>query len=126
MNIFVAKLNRSTKAEDLTKVFSAFGEVISSKIIYDRITGSSKGYGFVEMANPEEAEKAIQELNESTLNESVIVVKKAHPREDRQPQDKQSGHRIEKRPLKPDITKDDEKDQLDADKSSATNVDKDI
>ncbi len=83
MNIFVAKLNRKTTAEDLALLFGTYGEVLSSKIINDKSTGLSKGYGFVEMADDEAAELAIQHLNETTYQEAVIVVKPALPREER-------------------------------------------
>ena len=86
MNIFVAKLSRNTTADDLIRLFEPFGEVVSAKVIVDRVTGNSKGYGFVEMASEEEGEKAIAGLNETTYQEAVIVIKKAHPREERPPQ----------------------------------------
>lgn len=79
MNLFVAKLSPSTTSDDLEKIFSAFGEVTSAKIIIDRETQNSKGYGFVEMPNDEEAEKAIAELNETELDGKQIVVKQANP-----------------------------------------------
>jgi len=79
MNLFVAKLSPSTTGDDLEKLFSTYGEVSSAKIIVDRDTQSSKGYGFVEMPNDEEAEKAIAELNESELDGKEIVVKQANP-----------------------------------------------
>ncbi len=79
MNLFVAKLSPSTTSDDLEKTFSAFGEVASAKIIIDRDTQNSKGYGFVEMPNDEEAEKAIADLNESELDGNQIVVKQANP-----------------------------------------------
>lgn len=86
MNIFIAKLSRNTTADDLIKLFEPFGEVVTAKIIIDRMTGASKGYGFVEMAEEEAGDQAISSLNETTFMESEIVVKKAHPREERTPQ----------------------------------------
>lgn len=83
MNIFVAKLNYDTREEDLRYAFEEFGEVSSAKIIMDKFTGRSKGFGFVEMPNDEEAMNAIDELNDSELDGRRIVVKKARPREDR-------------------------------------------
>jgi len=80
MNIFVAKLNFKTKREDLEKAFAAYGQVTSVKIVRDRDTGRSKGYGFVEMPNAEEANKAIEALNNSQLDEREIVVKPANPK----------------------------------------------
>ena len=83
MNIFVAKLSWDTQSEDLQEAFEAYGAVASANVITDRATGRSKGYGFVEMENDEEAETAIQELNETELDGRTIVVKKAEPRGER-------------------------------------------
>lgn len=80
MNIFVAKLSYSTTEDTLQELFQNFGEVESVKIIFDRDTGSSKGYGFVEMPNESEGMAAIEELNASQLDGRSIVVKKAEPR----------------------------------------------
>ncbi len=82
MNIFVAKLGRNVTAEDLQRLFSTYGEVVSAKIVADRFTGVSKGYGFVEMVSEEDGENAINSLNETTFMETTIVTKKAHPREE--------------------------------------------
>jgi RNA recognition motif-containing protein len=82
MNIFVAKINYSTDADSLQRLFEAYGEVDSAKIIMDRDTGRSKGFGFVEMPNDEEGMDAISELNETEFEGSTIVVKKANPRND--------------------------------------------
>ena len=62
MNIFVAKLSFDTQSEDLQRVFEEYGEVSSVKIINDKLTGRSKGFGFVEMDNDYEARKGIEEL----------------------------------------------------------------
>ncbi|MCO6489336.1 MAG: RNA-binding protein [Phaeodactylibacter sp.] len=83
MNIFVAKLNFDTQSEDLREAFEAFGEVSSAKVIDDKYTGRSRGFGFVEMDNDDEALEAIQELNDTVLDGNTIVVKKAEPRGDR-------------------------------------------
>lgn len=83
MNIFVAKLNFSTRNEGLSSAFEAFGEVESANVIMDRETGRSKGFGFVEMPNDSEALAAIQALDGTTLDGSTIAVKKAEPRENR-------------------------------------------
>lgn len=80
MNIFVAKLNFKTNKEDLEKAFSQFGQVSSAKVVTDRDTGRSKGFGFVEMPNDEEAKQAIAALNEKELDGRVIVVKPANPK----------------------------------------------
>ncbi len=83
MNIFVAKLSYDTSSETLESVFSEFGEVSSCKIIFDRDTGRSKGFGFVEMPDDEQAQSAIDALNDTELDGRVIVVKQARPRENR-------------------------------------------
>ncbi|MEZ4887848.1 MAG: RNA-binding protein [Chitinophagales bacterium] len=83
MNIFVAKLNFDTTEEDLRDLFEEFGAVDSVKIVMNRDTGKSKGFGFVEMPNDEEAGAAIEELNECEFDHRTIVVKKAEPRENR-------------------------------------------
>lgn len=81
MNIFVAKLNPNTREDTLRSLFEEFGEVSSAKVIFDKETGRSKGYGFVEMPDDNEGNSAINELNESEFENSTIVVKKARPRE---------------------------------------------
>lgn len=75
MNIFVARLNFKTRSEDLEKAFAQYGQVSSAKIITDRDTGRSKGFGFVEMPNDDEANKAIAALNETEFDGRTIVVK---------------------------------------------------
>ena len=81
MNIFVAKLNFQTQEDDLRELFEEFGAVDSVKIIMDRATGKSKGFGFVEMPDDNEAYAAINDLNDNEFDGRVIVVKKAKPRE---------------------------------------------
>ena len=80
MNIFVARLNYDTQESDLQYAFEEFGAVDSAKIIMDRGTGRSKGFGFVEMPNDDEANEAIRELNDQDLDGRTIVVKEAEPR----------------------------------------------
>ncbi len=80
MNIFVAKLDYDTQEADLRDAFEAYGEVDSVKIIIDKFTNRSKGFGFVEMQNEEEALAAIEGLNESELDGRTIVVKKSQPK----------------------------------------------
>jgi len=82
LNIFVARLNYSTEEDSLRYLFEGFGSVDSVKIIFDRETGRSKGFGFVEMPNDEEAQDAINALNDTDFEERTIVVKKARPRKD--------------------------------------------
>ncbi len=83
MNIFVAKLNFDTHEEDLQAYFEGFGAVDTVKIIMDKFTGRSKGFGFVEMPNDEEAQNAIDGLNDTEIDGRTVVVKKAEPRERR-------------------------------------------
>lgn len=78
MNIFVARLNFKTRKEDLESAFAQYGQVSSAKIVKDRDSGRSKGYGFVEMPVEEEALKAIAALNETELDGRAIVVKPAN------------------------------------------------
>ncbi len=80
MNIFVARLNFKTRREDLEQAFAQYGQVASAKIVKDRETGRSKGFGFVEMPNDDEANKAIAALNETELDGRTIVVKPANPK----------------------------------------------
>ncbi len=82
MNIFVAKLNYSTSEAELRNAFEQYGEVISVKIINDRETGRSKGFGFVEMSNESEGRAAISGLNETELKGRTIVVKEAVAKEE--------------------------------------------
>lgn len=83
MNIFVAKLNYDTHEDDLRAAFEEYGEVSSCNVIMDKFTGKSKGFGFVEMPNDDEARNAIQGLNDTEMDGRTIVVKKAEPRENR-------------------------------------------
>lgn len=80
MNIFVAKLNYRTSVDSLNDLFSNYGTVSSCKIIMDRETGRSKGYGFVEMDNDDEAREAISELNDFEFEGQTIVVKESKPK----------------------------------------------
>ncbi len=79
MNLFVAKLSPTTTPQDLQKLFAHYGFVHSVKVIKDHFTGRSKGYGFVEMPNVEEAVEALKELDCSLFKESVINVKNSQP-----------------------------------------------
>ncbi|KPM47866.1 RNA recognition motif domain-containing protein [Jiulongibacter sediminis] len=80
MNIFVAKLNYNTEEDVLRSSFEEFGTVDSAKIIMDKFTGRSKGFGFVEMPDDSEGQAAIDALNETELDGRTIVVKVARPR----------------------------------------------
>jgi len=80
MNIFVGSLPFSIDEADLRESFEAYGTVNSVKIITDKFTGRSKGFGFVEMENDEEAQKAINELNGASVEGRAIVVNKSEPK----------------------------------------------
>jgi len=81
MNIFVASLSYNTSEDKLLSTFEGFGTVESAKIIMDKYTGRSKGFGFVEMPNDDEANAAIAALNESEIDGRTVVVKVARPRD---------------------------------------------
>jgi len=83
MNIYVSNLNFNTKNESLNDLFAEYGEVTSATIITDRETGRSRGFGFVEMPNDAEAQKAIEELNEADFEGKTITVNIARPKEHR-------------------------------------------
>jgi RNA recognition motif-containing protein len=93
MNIFVAKLSSNTTSEDLKTLFEEYGEVSSANVITDRMTGYSKKFGFVEMKNDNEAQKAIKELDSCQYDNSEIVVKQARPREESSRNDRSSRNR---------------------------------
>lgn len=80
MNIFVGSLPFSIEEADLRESFEAYGSVDSVKIITDKFTGRSKGFGFVEMPNDDEAQKAIDELNGASVQGRAIVVNKSEPK----------------------------------------------
>jgi RNA recognition motif-containing protein len=81
--LYVGNLPYSTTEEDLKNTFSAAGAVESATIVTDKFSGRSKGFGFVEMATPEDAEKAIQMLNQSDMGGRKLSVSEARPREER-------------------------------------------
>lgn len=83
MNIFVARLSYQTTEDQLRQLFEAYGEVESAKIIFDKIEGRSKGYGFVEMPEDADAQKAIEDLNDSEVDGRRIIVKQSTPKEPR-------------------------------------------
>lgn len=81
--LYVGSLPYSTTEQELTELFSQYGSVQSAKMITDRYTGQSRGFGFVEMATGEEAQKAIAALNGSALGGRTLVVNEARPQEKR-------------------------------------------
>src|SRR6187551_1265241 len=83
MNIYVSNLSFNVQDEDLREFFAPYGEVSSAKIINDRETGKSRGFGFVELADDEAAKKAIAELDGATVEGRAIKVMEAKPKEDK-------------------------------------------
>lgn len=82
-NIFVGNLSFNTTEDELRKAFEAYGQVDRVSILTDRETGRSRGFGFVEMTNAEEGEKAIAGLNGAQLGGRTINVNEARPKADR-------------------------------------------
>ena len=81
--LFVGSLPYSTTDDDLAAIFAPHGKVVSAKVIFDRDTNRSKGFGFVEFETDDEAKAAISALNESEVDGRKIIVSEAKPREDR-------------------------------------------
>ena len=83
MNIYVSNLSFNVADEDLRDFFADYGEVSSAKVITDKFTGKSRGFGFVEMPDEEAAKKAIQELDQAVVEGRTIGVSVAKPKEQR-------------------------------------------
>lgn len=83
MNIYVSNLSFDVQDEELKGFFTPYGEVTSAKIITDKTTGQSRGFGFVEMSDTAAAKKAIDELNNASVDGRNIKVMEARPKEDR-------------------------------------------
>lgn len=83
MNIYVSNLSFNVQDEDLREFFTEYGEVTSAKVITDKFTGKSRGFGFVEMPDNAAAQKAISELDNGTVEGRTIKVMEAKPKEDR-------------------------------------------
>ena len=83
MNIYVGNVFLAVTEDDLRQAFEAFGQVTSAKIIKDRYTGNSRGFGFVEMPNHQEARSALAGLNGKDLKGRALKVNEARPRDDR-------------------------------------------
>ena len=80
MNLYVGNLSYEMSEEDLRNEFAEYGEVQSAKIITDKFTGRSRGFGFAEMASDESGKKAMEELNEKDVSGRQLVVNEARPR----------------------------------------------
>ena len=96
MNIYVGNLSPNVTEEELQQAFEAFGQVESVKIIKDRYSGESRGFGFVEMPKDEEAQSAIKDVNNTELKGRTLKVDEARPRsEGRRGGGRRSGRRFE-------------------------------
>ena len=82
-NIYVGNLSYGTEDRDLEDLFAPFGEITSARVITDRETGRSKGFGFVEMPDKSQAEAAIEALNDKEIDGRLLRINEARPREDR-------------------------------------------
>src|ERR1051326_7579439 len=82
MNIYVGNLSWSLKDQDMSNLFAPFGEVSSAKIVTDKFTQRSKGFGFVEMPNDTEAQAAIAQLNGSEVEGRNLVVNESRPKQE--------------------------------------------
>jgi RNA recognition motif-containing protein len=91
MNIYVSNLSFNIQDEDLKGFFTPYGEVTSAKVIMDKFTGRSKGFGFVEMTDSEAAKKAIAELDNGMVDGRNVKVMEARPKEDRPARSSGSG-----------------------------------
>ena len=83
-NIYVGNLDFNVTEDELRQAFAAYGQVENVTVLKDRDTGQPRGFGFVEMANDEEAEKAISAMNGKELGGRALTVNVARPREERQ------------------------------------------
>ena len=81
MNIYVGNLSWNLKDQDLANLFTPYGEVASAKIVMDKFTQRSKGFGFVEMPNDDQAQAAIAQLNGSEVDGRNLVVNESRPKE---------------------------------------------
>lgn len=89
--LYVGSLPFSTTEEELQELFSAFGPITSVRIVTDKFTGMSKGFGFVEMESEDDARKAIEGLNGSNLNGRTLIVNGARPEQPRERRESRGG-----------------------------------
>src|SRR5512136_1069082 len=90
--LFVGNLSFKTTENDLQDAFAAHGSVTEANLMMDRATGRPRGFGFVTMGSPEEAQKAISSLNGTQLGDRTITVNEARPREERSGGGFRGGH----------------------------------
>ncbi|HJN84809.1 RNA-binding protein [Candidatus Uhrbacteria bacterium] len=79
--LFVGNISWDASEEDLQTLFAAYGEVVSARIVMDKFSGRSRGFGFVEMSNDDEAQAAIEALNETDFMGRPVIVNVAKPKE---------------------------------------------
>mgnify|MGYP003575040700 CR=1 FL=1 len=96
MNIYVSNLSFNVQDEDLREFFTPYGEVSTAKVITDRETGRSRGFGFVEMSDNAASQTAIAELNEATVEGRTIKVMEAKPKENKPSRDFNNGNSYNK------------------------------
>ena len=82
-NIYVGNLPYETTSDDLLELFQSYGSVVSAQVVMDRFSGRSRGFGFVEMSNDDEAQSAIDALNGQPMGGRPLTVNEARPRDDR-------------------------------------------
>jgi RNA recognition motif-containing protein len=83
MNIYVGNLSQEVTEDDLREAFESFGQVTSVKVIKDKFTGESRGFGFIEMPSKQEAKSAMDDLNSTELKGKAIIVNEARERSDK-------------------------------------------
>lgn len=94
VSIYVGNLPYSVKEDSLKEIFSPYGSVVSARVIIDKMSGRSKGYGFIEMGSTEEAEAAIKELDNAEVEGRNIRVNLAMPKEDKPRDNNRGGKRF--------------------------------
>jgi len=87
MNIYVSNLSFNVQDEDLREFFAPYGEVTSAKVIMDKVTNQSRGFGFIEMPDEAASRKAIAELDGATVESRSIKVNEARPKEEKRSRD---------------------------------------
>lgn len=92
MNIYVSNLSFNVQDEDLREFFAPYGEVTSAKVITDRTTNQSRGFGFIEMPDETASKKAIAELDGATVENRTIKVNEARPKEERPARNNDGGY----------------------------------
>jgi len=93
MDMYGSNLAYSTTEDELSQLFEPYGTVESVRIITDRVTGRSRGFGFVEMPDATQAQAAMAALNETPLHGRPLTISEARPREERRPRDDRGGPR---------------------------------